>query len=81
MEVVVEKGAAKYLDRLDVPTKRRILAAIKGLESEPPQGDVIPLSGTENMHRLRIGGYRALFNIRNNKAYVTTIAPRGQAYK
>jgi mRNA-degrading endonuclease RelE of RelBE toxin-antitoxin system len=31
MKVVLEKEAAKYLDRLDVPTRRRIK---EGLENE-----------------------------------------------
>ena len=62
------------------PTKGRIKAALKKLEQEPPQGDIIAMSGQEG-YRLRVGGYRVLFGIKADTIVVTDIAPRGQVYK
>ena len=80
MKTVLSPKAAKYLERLNEPTKGRIKAALMKLEQEPPQGDIIAMSGQEG-YRLRIGGYRVLFGIKANTIVVTDIAPRGQAYK
>ena len=82
MKVLVEKAVAKYLERLNEPMKSRILEALQGLKNEPPTGDIKATSGNlQGLYRLRVGGYRVLFAIRDNTIFVTSIAPRGQAYK
>jgi mRNA interferase RelE/StbE len=58
----------------------RITDAIDGLEKEPPEGDIIPLTGKRGNFRLTVGGIRILFRIENNIILVTNIVPRGQAY-
>jgi mRNA-degrading endonuclease RelE of RelBE toxin-antitoxin system len=80
MEVLLHPIAGKYLNRLDTTTKGRIKAALKGLEKEPPEGDIKPYAGNLGIWRLKIGGYRTLFKIENNIILVTHIEPRGQAY-
>jgi mRNA-degrading endonuclease RelE of RelBE toxin-antitoxin system len=45
MKVVLEKKAAKYLERLNEPVKSNIIAALGKLAQEPPQGDVKRLQG------------------------------------
>jgi mRNA interferase RelE/StbE len=81
MTVLLRNAAAKYLDRTSEPTKGRITTALQGLEKEPPQGDITPMSGQPGNFRLRIGGIRVLYRIENNIIVVTHIEPRGQAYK
>ncbi|MDR1135740.1 MAG: type II toxin-antitoxin system RelE/ParE family toxin [Clostridiales Family XIII bacterium] len=80
MNTVLSPEAAKYLKRLHEPDKSRIISALKKLESEPPQGDIKGLAGKDG-YRLRIGKYRALFDIIDDTVIIHTIAPRGQAYK
>ncbi|MCL2674108.1 MAG: type II toxin-antitoxin system RelE/ParE family toxin [Defluviitaleaceae bacterium] len=72
--------AAKYLKRLHEPDKSRIIKALKKLELEPPQGDIKSLVGKDG-YRLRIGDYRALFDVIDNTINIHTITTRGQAYK
>jgi mRNA interferase RelE/StbE len=72
--------AQKYLDRQNEPLKSRIIQALKKLENEPPQGDIKKLEGRDG-YRARIGGYRILFDIENDKIDVLKISPRGDAYK
>ena len=81
MNVVLEKKAAKYLERLNEPIKGNIIAALKKLAKEPPQGDIKKLQGQETAYRLRIGDYRILFKDKITSIAVYKIAPRGQAYK
>ncbi|GHV49173.1 hypothetical protein FACS1894204_13660 [Synergistales bacterium] len=54
MKILIEKAAAKYLERLNEPMKSRILGALQGLENEPPSGDIKATSGNlQGMYRLR----------------------------
>lgn len=78
--VVIEKDAAKYLDRLTDISKSRILNALEKLESNPHQGK--HLSGNlRGFYSLRIGGLRAIYSIEGGEVVVHAIAPRGQAYR
>ena len=80
MTVILSPQAAKYLKRLNEPIKSRIIKALNKLELEPLQGDIKSLTGKEG-YRLRIGDYRALFDIIDNNIVIHAIAPRGQSYK
>jgi len=80
LNTVFSPQAAKHLKKLNEPDKSRIIKAIKKLESDPPQGDIKSLAGKDG-YRLRVGDYRALFDITKDKIIVHTIAPRGQIYK
>ena len=80
MKTVLSPQAAKYLKRLNDPDKSRIIKSLKKLENDPPQGDIKSLAGKDG-YRVRIGDYRALFDIADNIIIVHTIAPRGQSYK
>jgi len=79
MNVVLDRYAAKKLERTNEPLKSRIINALNGLREKPPQGDVKKLQGRYD-YRLRIGDYRVLFRIENNMIIVTNIAPRGHVY-
>ena len=80
MYVELLRDAAKYLNRMNQPDKGRIKRALEKLELEPPQGDITPLEGKDG-YRLRVGGYRVLYDVTGNMIVVYNIAPRGQVYK
>jgi mRNA interferase RelE/StbE len=80
MTVVLDHHAAKYLERMSEPTKSRIKDAIAGLSNEPPTGDIKKLTDSDG-YRLRVGGYRVLFDKTDTSVTVYKIVPRGQAYK
>ena len=80
MNVELTPKAAKYFKRMNQPDKGRIARALESLALNPPQGDITALEGKDG-YRLRIGGYRVLFDITENMIVVYNIAPRGQAYK
>lgn len=77
MIIRYSKAAEKALKAMDSKTRQRIMSAVDKI----PSGDIKPLTGTTFL-RLRVGGYRVIFAYpEDNVAYVTKIAPRGDAYK
>jgi mRNA interferase RelE/StbE len=81
MQVELTKTAVKQYERLNEPMLSRINNAIDGLEKEPPQGDIKELTGNPGVFRLRVGGYRVLYTVKDNYIDIFKIAPRGQSYK
>jgi mRNA-degrading endonuclease RelE of RelBE toxin-antitoxin system len=80
MQVLLSPKAEKDLRKINEPRKSHIKNGLRRLSLEPLQGDIAKLKGCEGF-RLRIGGYRVLFNLRDGKILVTDIEPRGGAYK
>jgi len=52
MKVVLEKQAAKYLERLNEHIKSHIIAALNSLTNKPLKGDIKRLQGQETAYRL-----------------------------
>ena len=82
-EVRIRRSALNYLNKLDVPTRRRLTAAIEGLAEVPPAGDIRPLTAQTGAYRLRVGGFRLLFHIDHQQEviFVDAIGSRGDIYK
>ena len=78
----IDKSAQKELDRIDKPTRKRIINGILGLLQEPPQGDIKPLKGTlYGFSRLRVGSWRITYEVTAQTVDILSISPRGGAYK
>jgi mRNA interferase RelE/StbE len=81
MTVFLDKQPSSYLFHLNEPDYSRILDALGDLADDPPTGDIKKLQGEETAYRLRVGGYRVLFKVKESCITVYKIATRGQAYK
>jgi mRNA-degrading endonuclease RelE of RelBE toxin-antitoxin system len=81
LEIVLTKNAAKSLDSLDAPTRRRVKEKIEAVAADPlnPRNSY-PLQGTEK-RSARVGGYRILFLIQDPNLLVVDIESRGQMYR
>ena len=77
MEISYARAAVKVINALDRPTKQRIKKAVEGL----PKGDIVPLSGSTRLYRLRVGDFRVLFDRDGNILLIIRIDNRGQVYK
>ncbi|MDJ0660960.1 MAG: type II toxin-antitoxin system RelE/ParE family toxin [Crocosphaera sp.] len=79
---LILKPAQRYLKRLSKTDQERIINGFKALLANSENVDVKPLKGRPE-HRLRIGSYRALFLIdQEKKLYIITqIGSRGDIYK
>ena len=78
-KIVLKKKAKKFIDKLPMPEKKRIISAIEKL---PAGEDIKRLQGYENVLRLRVGSYRIIYTIDNGKLIITVIdaGNRGQIY-
>ena len=78
--IVIEKPAMKFLQKQPQAQRERLLRAIQGL---PDNGDIKPMSGHENLYRLRVGTYRVIYAIEGDLLIVRvlTIGNRGDVYK
>ena len=78
MIIEYSKQLAKIINRLDMPTKQRIRAAVNAL----PDGDIKQLTGRVNTWRLRVRDWRVLFSYpAKDVTLVEKVAPRGQIYR
>ncbi|MCL2108032.1 MAG: type II toxin-antitoxin system RelE/ParE family toxin [Oscillospiraceae bacterium] len=78
MNITYSKQSSKVLSRIDNTTKTRIR---KGIELIPA-GDIVPLTGSVDSFRLRVGDWRVIFSYPNeNSIFIEKIAPRGAVYK
>lgn len=78
-KIIIKKPAKKFIDKLPIHEKKRLVTAIEGL---PDNGDIKRLQGYSGYYRLRVGSYRIIFTVDNGEliVYVVDIGNRGQIY-
>lgn len=77
MEIIYTKQAMKNTKSIDSRVKDRIKSGIEKI----PFGDIKKLQGYSTLYRLRIGDYRVIYEIIDDKIIIDAILPRGAAYK
>ena len=79
--IVIEKPAEKFIMKLPVTEKERVIRAIHGL---PEKGDIKRLQGrkSKGFFRLRVGDYRIIYSVDNGRltVFVVDAGNRGQIY-
>lgn len=62
--------------------QERLLTAIERLEADPRPRGTVKLSGFENFYRIRVGEYRAIYEIRDEVfvVLVVKVGKRGDIY-
>ena len=77
--IVVKKPAQKFIEKLPLNERRRIVEAIEKL---PGGEDIKPLKGHPGMLRLRVGNYRIIYTVDNGEltVYVIDAGNRGEIY-
>lgn len=75
--IIYKKKALKFIQKQPRNQQVRIINAIEQL----PVGDIVPVEGTDK-YRLRVGSYRIIYHIDNNKLIITIVnaGSRGQIY-
>lgn len=76
--IEIKKKAQKFIKAQPRNQQERLLKAIYKL----PEGDIKPLTGYENVFRLRVGDYRVIYELRNDILLITVVnvGNRGQVY-
>ncbi len=79
-QIIIKKAAKKFIDRLPINEKRRIVSAIERL---PNGEDIKKLKGHDGLLRLRVGEYRIIYTVDHGEliVYVIDAGNRGQVYK
>jgi mRNA interferase RelE/StbE len=78
MKVELSQKAEKMFLGMDTITAGRIMQAILKI----PKGDIMPLKGSPESFRLRVGEWRILFTQKDKGLiFIEKIASRGSAYK
>lgn len=78
--IIIKKPAKKFIDRLPMNEKRRIVEAIERL---PAGEDIKRLKGHADLLRLRVGEYRIIYTVDNGELVVCIIdaGNRGEIYR
>ena len=78
--IIIKKKAKKFIDRLPLNEKKRIVAAIELL---PNGEDIKKLKGHNDLLRLRVGEYRIIYTVDHGELIVMVIdaGNRGVIYK
>lgn len=75
-QIEIKPSASKELEKLPRQVIPRVVAAIKELAENPyPQG-VRKLTGFDRTYRIRVGDYRILYNIYQDKLIIEIIRIR-----
>lgn len=75
--IIYTKTALKNIQSMDSRFKDRIREGIENI----PFGDIKKLRGYSDLYRLRIGDYRIIYELSENKIIIDAVLPRGSAYK
>jgi mRNA interferase RelE/StbE len=80
--VLLKPSAAKFIHNLPAPDAERVLRALRNLEKDPRPPGCLKLT-TEGGYRIRVGRYRALYEIddRDKSVVVYRIKHRKSAYR
>jgi mRNA interferase RelE/StbE len=82
-EITIKPTAEKSLDAIPRPARRRIADALEGLRDDPRPAGVVKLAGAENLWRIRVGGYRVVYEIYDDRLVVLVlrVAHRKDVYR
>ena len=72
-KVELTRSAEKDLRRIDKRYISRIFAAVESLEEEPRPVGCTKLSGSDHTYRIRVGSYRVIYEIEDDRLVVLVI--------
>ena len=72
-EIVIKPTAEKGLDRIPRLACKRIVDALEELRSNPRPAGAVKLAGTGNFWRIRIGDYRVVYEIHDDRLLVLVL--------
>lgn len=81
--VEISNPAQRDIRRLPPDMRRRVLSALRGLAVIPRQGDIKKLRGSDSEYRLRVGDWRAIFEVDTalRVVRILAVAHRRDAYR
>jgi mRNA interferase RelE/StbE len=71
--IEITRDALRALAKLDKPVRRRVQVAIDGLGENPRPSGVIAMQGLRGAYRLRVGNYRMIYTVDDNRLVVLVV--------
>jgi mRNA interferase RelE/StbE len=71
--IEITRDALRALAKLDKPARRRVQVAIDGLGENPRPSGVIAMQGLRGAYRLRVGNYRMIYTVEDNRLVVLVV--------
>ncbi len=67
-------AAVRFLERVrDAKLSRRLQSALESLQSESRPHKCVKLSGEDDLYRIRVGDYRILYAVQDDKLLVLVV--------
>jgi mRNA interferase RelE/StbE len=78
-----KSSARKEIRKLDPTVRRRVIEAVTALGDEPRPPGSVTLTGSPGWRRIRIGGYRVIYDVRDDALVVLVlrVGARGSVYR
>jgi mRNA interferase RelE/StbE len=82
-EVRIDREPRRYLSRLDRTSQERLNRRIQEIAADPFSLHSKPLTNFPGRRTSRVGGWRIIFSVNLDDAYIQILAirPRGQVYR
>ena len=82
-KVFFKSSADQQLRKLPEALQRRIVGEVESLAHDPRPKGVVKLAGCENLWRIRIGDYRVVYEIHDDRLIVLVmrVAHRKDVYR
>ncbi len=71
--IVFATAAKRQFDKLPQAIQRRITDSVSQLENDPRPTGVVKLSGKDGLYRLRVGDYRAIYRIEDDRLIILIV--------
>ena len=75
-QIRIHRSAARELEKLEPPIRRRIARAIDRLAEDPRGRSTVKLRAADDLWRLRVGDYRVIYQVRGDALLVLVIRVR-----
>ena len=72
-EIILKPSAKRGLDTLPKSAKARIIQALETLAENPRRHGVIKLESEADLYRIRVGSYRAVYTIEDDRLVVLVL--------
>lgn len=81
MRVEIRKSAIKDLRKINPEVRNRLHGKIHSLSDFPDVSNIKKLTNFEPAYRMRVGGYRILFDVDEDVIYIGRVLHRKDSYK
>ncbi len=81
MKIEIRKSAVKDLRSISEPNRTRLHRKIKELEGFPDVPNIKRLTNFEPAYRLRVGDFRILFDVEEDRIVIGRVMHRKDAYR